>query len=344
MPARRGSPRSRTVARRPRRIAAATAAALALSLLPALAPAVAAAARDAGDPTADSTPGGDSARTVTLPDGRRVHIECRGTGTPTVVLVSGARGAADEWTHAVDPARPRAAPVPSATAVLPGVASFTRVCAYDRPGTTGFDDEPSHSTAVPQPTTAADGAADLRAVLAAAGERGPYVLVGASWGAMITALAARTGDPAVAGLVTVDGASTHLRDTLTPAQWSAWMRTVDAMRGPQGLEVPDYAKSVAQIRAAPPLARPLPAVVLSSDEPWDLPVGDGGSTWPAWTAAQDRLAAELHARHITDTDSGHGIAVERPGTVRDAVRDVVDRVRDERRNQRPTAAIFRDLP
>ncbi|MFE0012780.1 alpha/beta fold hydrolase, partial [Streptomyces erythrochromogenes] len=182
--------------------------------------------------------------------------------------------------------------------------------------------------APPPPPPAAPGAPFRRAGPPAPGEHGPYVLVGASWGAMITALAARTGDPRVAGLVTVDGASTHLRDTLTPAQWSDWMRKIDAMKGPEGLEVPDYPAGVAEIRAAPPLARPLPAAVLSSDEPWDLRVGDGGSTWPAWSAAQKRLAAELHARHVTDTHSGHGIAVEQPRTVSDAVRDVVERVRN----------------
>ncbi|MFE2125530.1 alpha/beta fold hydrolase [Streptomyces amritsarensis] len=333
MPAPRRAPPSRTAARRPRRLAPAVAAAVALSALPALAAppglatGVRTVTRDGTDPPGDSASRGDFAGTVSLPGGRRVHVECRGTGTPTVVLVSGARGAADEWTHAVDPARPEAAPTPRRSAVLPAVASFTRVCAYDRPGTTRFGDGPSPTTAVPQPTTAADGAADLRAVLAAAGEHGPYVLVGASWGAMITVLAARTGDLRVAGLVTVDGASTHLRDTLTPAQWSGWMNKIDAMKGPEGLEVPDYPASVAEIRSAPPLARPLPAAVLSSDEPWDLRVGDGGSTWPAWSAAQKRLAAELHARHVDDTHSGHGIAVEQPRAVADAVRGVVDRVR-----------------
>ncbi|WP_030767511.1 MULTISPECIES: hypothetical protein [unclassified Streptomyces] len=40
-----------------------------------------------------------------------------------------------------------------------------------------------------------------------------------------------------------------------------------------------------------------------------------------------RLAEELRARHVTDTDSGHGIAVERPGLVARAIRDVVERAR-----------------
>ncbi|MFD3553297.1 alpha/beta fold hydrolase [Streptomyces goshikiensis] len=299
---------------------------------PALAAADGAAADGAVDAPAASggaTPGpaGPAGRMVDVGGGRGIRLECRGSGSPTVVLVSGTGGASDEWTSVADPARPAAAPKPGAGSVLATVASFTRVCAYDRPGTTRFDGGLAPSTPVAQPTTAADGVRDLRAALAAGGERPPYVLVGASWGAMIAELFARTDFPRVAGLVTVDGASPYLRDTLTPAQWSDWMKKIAAMDTGRGLEVPDYEASVAQIRRAPALPRPLPATVLTSDRPWDLGVGNSGSTWPAWLAAQDRLARELHARHVTDTGSGHGIAVERPRLVADAVREVVDRAR-----------------
>lgn len=297
--------------------------------------AVAAIACAAPAATEDETGGDDAGRTVALPGGRVVHLECRGTGSPTVVLVSGTGGAADEWTHVAVSGAP-GAPAgtlklkPSASAVLPRVAGFTRVCAYDRPGTTRADDTPTTSTPVPQPTSARDGADDLRAVLAAAGEKGPYVLVGASWGAMITGLYARTHPAEVAGLVTVDGASPHLRDTLTTEQWSDWTRAVRAMaKGKEkGREVPDYTASVAEFRAAAPLGASVPAVVLTSDHPWDLKVGTTGSTWPAWLAAQRRLADELHARHVTRTDSGHGIAVEQPRLVSDAIREVVDQGRN----------------
>ena len=257
-----------------------------------------------------------------------MFLECRGTGSPTVVLVSGTGGAADEWTVAVDPAAPPASePRPSESAVLPTVAGFTRVCAYDRPGTTRADGKMSPSTPVPQPSTAGDGVRDLQAVLTAAGERPPYVLVGASWGAMITALFARTDSAEVSGLVTVDGASPFLQETMTPTQWSDWMRKIAATDSTTGLEKPDYPESVQQIRAAPPLPHPVPAVVLTSDEPWDLQVGDTGSTWRAWLAAQDRLAQELHAEHITDTHSGHAIAVEQPARVSASIRQVVEQAR-----------------
>lgn len=275
------------------------------------------AARDDGD---------DRARPVDIGGGRRVLLDCRGSGSPTVVLVSGARGASDEWTHIADAARPGAEPKPDPSAVLPEVARFTRVCAYDRPGTTRLDGTPNRSTPVTQPTTAAAGVGDLRAVLDAAGEQPPYVLVGASWGAMIASLFARTEPARTAGVVTVDGASPFLQDTLTPAQWSAWMDKVRAMDTGKGLETPDYPGAVRELRGAPALPRGLPAVVLTSDHPWDLSVG-GGSTWPAWLAAQRRLAEDLRARHVTDTDSGHGIAVEQPRLVARAIRDVVEQAR-----------------
>jgi hypothetical protein len=53
----------------------------------------------------------------------------------------------------------------------------------------------------------------------------------------------------------------------------------------------------------------------------------GHSTWPAWLDAQDRLAGDLHARHITDTDSGRGINVEQPQLVSRAIREVIDQAR-----------------
>ncbi|MGW6980935.1 alpha/beta fold hydrolase [Streptomyces sp. NPDC054932] len=276
-------------------------------------------------PVAAADGGADSARLVDVGSGRRVLLDCRGSGSPTVVLVSGAGGASDEWTHVADPARPGADLKPDPSAVLTTVASFTRVCAYDRPGTTRLDGTPNRSTPVPQPTTAAAGVRDLRAALTA-GERPPYVLVAASWGAMIGSLFARTGPALTAGLVTVDGASPFLKDTLTPAQWSAWMDRIRATDPGKGLEAPDYPAAVREVSGAPALPRHLPAVVLTSDHPWDLGVG-GGSTWPAWLAAQQRLAEGLHARHVTDTDSGHGIAVEQPRLVVQAIRDVVDEVR-----------------
>lgn len=45
-------------------------------------------------------------------------------------------------------------------------------------------------------------------------------------------------------------------------------------------EVPDYDSAVEEIHAASPIPA-VPAVVLTADRPWNLPVNDAGPTWPA---------------------------------------------------------------
>lgn len=90
--------------------------------------------------------------------GRKLHFHCTGTGLPTVVLMAGGGGYAIDW-----------------ALVQPRVAESTRVCSYDRAGLGWSDPGPAYET-VEQTV------ADLRKGLQAAGERGPYILVGASIG------------------------------------------------------------------------------------------------------------------------------------------------------------------
>jgi len=63
--------------------------------------------------------------------GRSLYLECRGQGSPTVILEAGLLGRSDIWS------RDLREPDGARTMVLPGVAAFTRVCAYDRPETIG---------------------------------------------------------------------------------------------------------------------------------------------------------------------------------------------------------------
>jgi pimeloyl-ACP methyl ester carboxylesterase len=83
-------------------------------------------------------------------------------------------------------------------AVQPAVAGFTRVCSYDRP-----DSPASRSDPTPL-RTAQEVVADLRAMLTAAGEPGPFVLVGHSLGGLYVQLYAYQYPDEVAGLVLVD--------------------------------------------------------------------------------------------------------------------------------------------
>jgi hypothetical protein len=48
-------------------------------------------------------PAGASARKVALPDGRRLFLECRGKGSPTVVLEAGLRNRGDVWSTLAAP-------------------------------------------------------------------------------------------------------------------------------------------------------------------------------------------------------------------------------------------------
>jgi pimeloyl-ACP methyl ester carboxylesterase len=81
--------------------------------------------------------------------------------------------------------------------------------------------------------------------------------------------------------------------------------------------------------------RSIPAVVLTSDKCFEFVPGAGGAkaTCQAWRAAQDQLAELLNAKHITDTNSGHFIQGEQPQLVIDAIRQVVDTVRNQRESR-----------
>lgn len=279
---------------------------------------------------------GDFAGLVDI-GGRSLYLECRGSGGPTVILEAGFRTRADVWTDdLIQPDAPR-------TMAFPGIAAFTRVCAYDRPGTATVADGgllPSRGDAVPMPRTAQDAVADLHVLLGAADIAAPYVLVGHSFGGLFVRLYAAAYPDEVAGIVLVDAFSETPRDEMTAEQWTAY----DEIFQPVPPELADYADlefteldaSMDQIEdavAASPL-RPIPLVVLSRGQamamPADLPGGLSGEMLEdAWQTAQDGLAGLLpDARHVIATESEHYIQLQQPELVIDAVREVVDAVRD----------------
>ena len=279
---------------------------------------------------------GDFAGLIDIGGSRKMYLECRGTGSPTVVLVGGLRASAEDWGIADK----------SAPAALHEVSKFTRVCACDRPGTP-VGEKPSRSDSVPQPVTAGDAVADLHALLTAAGEAKPYVLVGHSYGGLIVRLYASTYPEDVSGLVLVDALSEGIQDAETPEQWAIQQKLTEGdvredLALYPALERIDVDRSFDQIRAALPL-RPLPLVVLSADRPWgpqipsmiaegnlpaEVPPDFGYVTDAAQKQAQAQLAELVPgAKHITNTNSGHEIHKEQPQLVIDSIRQVVDAVR-----------------
>lgn len=276
---------------------------------------------------------------IDIGGGRKEYLTCEGTGSPTVVFISGRSDRADIWKSLADTAK-------SGTAVYQAVAKFTRVCAYDRPGTfTLVNDnvEPSRSTSVPQPTTPKNGVEDLHALLTAAKEQGPFVLVAHSFGGLVARLYASTYPSDVVGIVLVDTLTEFLVDSLTPTQQTLWIR-LNSNYSPELdnytiQEKTDFLPSFEQLRNAPAL-RPMPAVVLTSDQPFDFPdliakgiipsdapIDFGTVVFQAHLNAQKRLTRLLNAKQITDTHAGHYVHTEQPQLVIDAIREVVDKVR-----------------
>ncbi len=214
-----------------------------------------------------ATEASNSGGLVDIGGGRKIYLQCSGVGSPTVVLISGTRGAHDDWTDLMDPKNPAGGTKPGESAVFPQVSKVTRICVYDRPGTTRNDTTVTDSTPVRQPTTAQQGVADLHALLIAAKEPGPYILVGHSWGGLIARLFASTYPDEVSGLVLVDPASEFLKSSLTPAQWATYIEATKKLIESNGLEAPDHARtlgSAARLTTSTPRC-PLSCSLRTSD-------------------------------------------------------------------------------
>lgn len=265
---------------------------------------------------------GDFAGLVTIQGGRRLYLECHGRGSPTVVLEAGGGDTSDVWSF-----RP---PGSQQTPVQTAVARYTRVCAYDRPGTVSPSGRPSRSDPVPLPRSVAQIVGDLHALLGAAHVPEPYVLVGHSLGGLLSRLYAGTYPAQVAGFVSVDAAHEIFYEAfealLTPDQYQV-----------PGLEIDVVATATAMrlARVQQPL-RPMPMIVLEHSRnakrfpnPFSFP-----TTYPlaalerAFQAAQDDLTELVPgARHRIAQRSGHNIHVEQPALVNLSIRQVVSDVR-----------------
>lgn len=282
--------------------------------------------------------------------GRKFYFESAGSGAPTVVLEAGLQTRSDVWS------RDLKQPPGERQLVFPAVAEFTHVCTYDRPGTIGEVNEelepsgplfhPSRSDPVPMPRTMQGIASDLDAVLKASGQTGPYVLVGHSIGGLCMRYYAMTRPDDVAGLVLVDATTERVwdqfREVLPPEDWAGFEQ--GTVENPELKEAyPDVEILVtaplvddpllAEVRRAireTPL-KPMPMVVLSHGIPFAAPF----PSWPVekMEAIMSNNQAEVArlvpgGKHIVAEKSGHNIHQDEPELVIEAVRMVVDAVRD----------------
>lgn len=113
-------------------------------------------------------------------DGIQMRLDCRGSGSPTVVLEAGAQSWSTHWALVQDE-----------------VAKFTRICSYDRAGH-GWS-EPVDEELNPQ-----HAAEMLHALLEKGGEKPPYLIVGHSFGGVIIRAFTAQYPDEVVGMVFVD--------------------------------------------------------------------------------------------------------------------------------------------
>ena len=261
-----------------------------------------------------------------------LHLDCRGQGQgqPTVVLVSGLGEFSGSWAR-----------------ILDGVAPTTRVCAYDRAGQ-GWSDDVEH----PQDGVAA--AEDLHALLARAGETGPFVLVGHSTGGPYAMTYADQYADEVAGMVLLDSTSPEQFTALPsyPTQYALMQRASGVLPslarlgfGPllAGSHLPADDAALVDAWSATPRsgrnardelsmlpvvceqARALttlghrPLVVLTSAE--------NARDTDGWTEAQEHMA-ELSGDAVTrDAPASHAGMVEDPGGAAASVQAIASVVR-----------------
>lgn len=277
--------------------------------------------------------------------GRRMQIECRGTGSPTVVFETGLDYLGElAWTKVYGP-----------------VAEFTHACSYSRAGIVWSDDKPG-------PHDGLGVARDLHATLDAAGENGPFVMVGHSLGGPYISLYTGLYGDQVAGLVYVDashpdqlkrfeavlGKKQDLKSAFQAAgKWLSWTGVprlvASRARGiagvpPKTMEIslaffPTSLGPMVSEREALPTtldearayrnlgARPV--VVLTRGKPTsDMSKAEAEKFDKTWLQMQKDMATwSSHGTQRTISDAAHYISNDDPDAVIAAIREVVNDVR-----------------
>jgi pimeloyl-ACP methyl ester carboxylesterase len=114
----------------------------------------------------------------------KLHMVCKGSGSPTVVYFDGLGGGSTPQVMA---------------GLAPLLTERHRFCSYDRVNTGRSETEQAMHTG-------ADSVRDLHALLAAADVPGPYLLLGWSWGGVLASMYAGTYPDDVRGLLLLESA------------------------------------------------------------------------------------------------------------------------------------------
>jgi pimeloyl-ACP methyl ester carboxylesterase len=232
--------------------------------------------------------------------GARLHLRCAGSGPSTVVLVAGFGNGSDTW-----------------AAVAPVLSARARVCSYDRFGIGTSDAPPTDQTF----TSEAD---DLHQLLQLAGEVGPYVVVGHSFGgAEAVAFTSRFSD-AVEGVLLLDA---------SPVTWPGAVCAVpddgsqaaagfvgicaaisDPARNPERLNAPVAFADVGSIESLGDI--PMTVATRADLSYPGLPTAVASQLAAVWTEGQAHWASlSSAAKLITIADTSHNIQIDQPAAV-----------------------------
>ena len=258
--------------------------------------------------------------------GYRLHLYCTGSGGPTVILEHGHRATDLDW-----------------YLVQPQLATFTRVCSYDRAGY-GWSD------ASPKPRLPSVMADELNSLLRSASEKPPYILVAHSYGSFDALMFAHKFPNQVAGLVLVDAttATSLPRISWRTKLWFGMMRLTMPFGLPRwrgwcgggppataalkqaltcrsryyetiAREESEFPQSAEEIRRITSLDA-VPLVVIARD-----PATGHNLQAEARHQQQQRefLKLSRNSRFLVAGRSGHDIPLARPDVIVDAVKMLV---------------------
>jgi pimeloyl-ACP methyl ester carboxylesterase len=275
--------------------------------------------------------------------GRLLHLVEMGEGSPVVVIIPALADNVLVWLR-----------------VAEEVAAEARTCVYDR-AEVGWSDPPPHWLRTPD-----SSAADLHALLGAAGVPPPYVLVGHSIGGIIARRYYAQHPDLVAGMVLVDSSHENQERRIGAVDWRrgrAFLIKVAAQRQARILGARRLAASFGLVRgfdaevareAPPEYAAPYRAIMLSTQQrrvsvrELLMMIRMGGnppqldsvpltvltraplplSSESVWAQLQDELAAlSSNSVHIHAERGGHYLHLDNPELVIQAIRDLVRRCR-----------------
>ena len=253
----------------------------------------------------------------------RLHLDCTGSGRPTVVLEPGLGAASSAMSERIAPA----------------LAGNTKVCVYDRAGR-GWS-EPASG-----PQDGVEVATDLHTLLARARVDGPYVLVGHSLGGIYALNFAHRYPHQVAGVVLLDSMHPKRSTSLGGSTGAEALLPSLARLGigrlvfdPKDGSPPAQARSLRDELAAMPTALEQAAELESlGDRPLAVVEAAEGAQ-AGWAAQQDDLATlSTNSVHRVPPGATHASLINDQGDAAqssDAVRAVVESVRAARPLGRP---------